>query len=77
MVIGFRKAFGAILDSNITTLIAAFVLMAFGTGSVKGFAFTLAIGIGVSMFTAVVITRFLLRRVVMLNVQNKKWLARV
>ncbi len=75
--IGFRKAFRAILDSNITTLIAAFVLMSFGTGSVKGFAFTLAIGIGVSMFTAIVITRFLLRRVVMLDIKNKQWLTRV
>lgn len=59
---GFKKALSAILDSNVTTLIAAFVLMFFGTGTIKGFAYTLAIGIAVSMFTAFTITRFLLRQ---------------
>ncbi len=74
---GFHKAFSAILDSNVTTLIAAFVLMFFGTGSIKGFAYTLAIGVGVSMFSAITITRYLLSRLVKLNIKNKKWLVRV
>lgn len=59
--IGFKKALSAIVDGNITTLIAAIVLMIKGSGSVKGFAQTLAIGIILSMFTAIVITRFLLK----------------
>ena len=57
---GFQKALSAILDGNITTLIAAFVLGMKGTGSVKGFAQTLALGIVVSMFTALVITRIII-----------------
>ncbi len=61
MKIGFNKAFSAIFDGNITTLIAAFVLGLKGSGAVKGFAYTLAIGIVVSMFTALVITRLLLK----------------
>ena len=55
---GFNKAFRTILDANITTLIAALVLMQFGTGPIKGFAVTLSIGIMASMFTAIVVTRF-------------------
>lgn len=54
---GFERAWGTILDSNITTLIAALVLFNFGTGPVKGFAVTLSIGILTSMFTAVVVSR--------------------
>lgn len=61
MKIGFNKAFSAIFDGNITTLIAAFVLALKGSGAVKGFAYTLAIGIVLSMFTALVLTRFLLK----------------
>ncbi len=57
---GFQKALSAILDGNITTLIAALVLGLKGTGSVKGFAQTLALGIVVSMFTALVITRLII-----------------
>ena len=53
--IGFSKAFSAILDGNVTTLIAAVVLGFMGSGSVKGFAQTLALGIILSMFTALVI----------------------
>ena len=56
---GFQKALSAILDGNITTLLAAIVLWTKGSGSVKGFAQTLAIGILVSMFTALVITRII------------------
>jgi len=56
---GFDKAFSTIFDANITTLIAAVVLLMFGTGPVKGFAVTLSIGIVTSMFTAVTVTRAL------------------
>lgn len=61
---GFKNAMSAVLDANVTTIIAAIVLLAFGTGSVQGFAVTLLIGVLVSMLTAIVITRFLLTRVV-------------
>jgi preprotein translocase subunit SecD len=54
---GYDRAFLTILDSNVTTLIAAAVLWKFGTGPVKGFAVTLSIGIAASMFTAIVATR--------------------
>ncbi|MGI6094171.1 MAG: protein translocase subunit SecD [Lachnospiraceae bacterium] len=56
---GYQKAFSAIFDGNITTLIAAFVLNIMGSGSVKGFAQTLALGIVLSMFTALVISRLI------------------
>ncbi len=56
---GFSKAFGTILDSNLTTLIAAVLLYAFGSGAVRGFAVTLSIGILASMFTAISLTRLL------------------
>ena len=59
--IGFNKAATAIIDSNITTLIAAIVLAIFGTGSIKGFAFTLIISIVVSMITALLISRGLMK----------------
>lgn len=58
---GFSKAFGTILDSNVTTLIAGFVLFFLGSGSVQGFAVTLILGILVSMFTAIVITKKLVK----------------
>ncbi|MCK4261754.1 protein translocase subunit SecD, partial [bacterium] len=54
---GYGKAFLTILDANVTTLIAALVLFRFGTGPIRGFATTLSIGILVSMFTAIVVTR--------------------
>jgi preprotein translocase subunit SecD len=54
---GYAKAFSSIADANITTLIAAIVLFAFGTGPIKGFAVTLSLGIITSMFTAIVGTR--------------------
>jgi preprotein translocase subunit SecD len=54
---GYDKAFSSIADANITTLIAAVVLFAFGTGPIKGFAVTLSLGILTSMFTAIVGTR--------------------
>jgi preprotein translocase subunit SecD len=61
---GFRRAFLTIFDSNITTLLAAVILFYFGTGPIKGFAVTLSIGIVSSMFTAIVITRFLIKLLV-------------
>ena len=57
---GFHKALSAIIDGNVTTIIAAIVLGIFGTGTIKGFAYTLALGIIISMFTALFITKFLL-----------------
>ena len=56
---GWTRAFSAILDSNVTTIIGALVLFALGTGPVKGFAVTLAIGVMISLFTAIWITRIL------------------
>ena len=56
---GYDRAFATILDSNITTLIAAFVLFLFGTGPIKGFAVTLSLGLITSMFTAIMVTRAL------------------
>ncbi|MDR5658065.1 protein translocase subunit SecD [Serpentinicella sp. ANB-PHB4] len=67
---GFKRAFRAILDSNVTTLIAGVVLYQFGTGPIRGFAITLMIGIVVSLFTAIVITRFLLKLTVNMNLTN-------
>lgn len=58
--LGFETAFATIADSNITTLIAAFILYAFGVGAIKGFAVTLTIGILASMFTAIIITKLLI-----------------
>jgi preprotein translocase subunit SecD len=56
---GYKRALTTIIDANVTTLIAAILLFEFGSGPVKGFAVTLAIGIITSMFTAVTLTRFL------------------
>ena len=56
---GYSKAFLTIMDANVTTLIAALVLLQFGTGPIKGFAVTLSIGIVASLFTAMVVTRFI------------------
>jgi protein-export SecD/SecF family membrane protein len=61
---GFNEALSSIVDSNVTTIIAAIVLYAFGTGSVKGFAVTLMIGVLVSLFTALVITKFMMNKAV-------------
>lgn len=72
MKIGFQKALSAIVDGNITTLIAALVLSLKGSGSVKGFAQTLALGIVVSMFTALVVTRLVLNAFYALGLQDVK-----
>lgn len=70
---GFSKAFSAIFDGNVTTLIAAAVLWWRGTGSIKGFAQTLAIGIVLSMVTALFITKHLMKAFFELGVQDKKF----
>jgi SecD/SecF fusion protein len=54
---GYAKAFTAILDSNVTTLLTAVILYQFGSGPIQGFAMTLMIGIAASMFSAIIITR--------------------
>lgn len=69
---GFNKALSAILDGNITTLIAAFVLYIMGSGSIKGFALTLGIGIVLSVFTALIITKQLLKAAYTLGLQSPK-----
>ena len=68
---GFNKAFSAILDSNITTIITCVVLYVSGIGTVTGFAVTLGLGVVVSMFTAIVITKFLLRQLVGIGVSKR------
>ncbi|MCQ2524540.1 MAG: protein translocase subunit SecD [Lachnospiraceae bacterium] len=70
--VAYSKAMSAILDGNITTLIAAAVLWIMGSGSIKGFAQTLALGIVLSMFTAVVITKLLLKALIGLGITNPK-----
>lgn len=69
---GFKKAMSAILDGNITTLIAAAVLWLRGSGTVKGFAQTLALGIVVSMFTALVITRVIIYSFYAVGIRSEK-----
>ncbi|HOQ16080.1 MAG TPA: protein translocase subunit SecD [Defluviitaleaceae bacterium] len=69
---GFSKAFSAILDGNITTLIAAAILFWLGTGLIKSFAQTLAIGIILSMFTALVVTRIIIKQFVNIGLKNPK-----
>lgn len=69
---GFNKALSAILDGNITTLIAAVVLYLMGVGSIKGFALTLGIGIALSMFTALFVTKHLLKAAFTLGLQSPK-----
>ena len=73
---GFQKALSAILDGNITTLIAAAVLWLMGTGSVKGFAMTLALGIVLSMFTALVISRLIVNAFYAIGLRDEKFYGR-
>ncbi len=72
MKLGYEKALSAIVDGNITTLIAALVLGIKGTGTVKGFAQTLALGIVLSMFTALVITKMIMRAFYAIGLKNLK-----
>ena len=71
--IGFDKALSAIVDGNVTTLIAAAVLMFLAPGSIQGFAQTLALGIVISMFTALVITRLLMNAFYSIGIRDAKW----
>jgi len=73
---GFKKALSAIVDGNVTTLIAAVVLGMMGTGSVKGFAYTLAMGIVISMFTALIISKYLLLAFYALFAKEEKYYGR-
>ena len=73
--IGFQKAKSAILDGNITTLIAAFVLWFMGSGTVKGFAQTLALGIVLSMFTSMVVTKIILNALFAIGFKDIKFYA--
>ncbi len=73
---GFRRSWSSIRDGNITTLIVALILFWFGTSFIKGFAFTLSIGILISMFSAIFITRNFLRLFVGTKLENIKWLWR-
>lgn len=70
---GFHNALSAIIDGNITTLIAALVLGIFGTGTIKGFAITLAIGVVLSVFTALAVSQSLLTALVNLGVTDSKY----
>lgn len=70
---GFQKAFSAIFDGNITTLIAALVLMWLGSGTVKGFAYTLAMGIIISMFTSLVVSRLLVNAFYAVGIRDEKF----
>lgn len=70
--IGFQKALSAILDGNITTLIAGLVLYFMGSGTIKGFSITLMLGIILSMFTALFVTKFLINVFYTLGIQSEK-----
>ena len=70
--IGFSKALSAILDGNITTFIAAIVLYFMGSGTIRGFSITLMLGIILSMFTALFVTKFLLNALFAVGIQSEK-----
>ena len=70
---GYNKATSSIVDGNVTTLIAALVLYIFGTGPVKGFATTLAVGNIVSIFTSLVITKVIMKLLYNFGIRDAKW----
>ncbi len=70
---GFNRALSAVVDSNITTIIAAVILIWLGTGTIKGFGVTLLIGVIVSMISAIFVTKFLLKQTIGMNIKNH-WL---
>lgn len=72
--LGFKRAFSAIVDGNITTLITAVILYIFGTGTIISFAYTLFIGVVLSFFTAVTLTRIMLDSVTKFDIAKKPWL---
>ncbi len=67
---GFNRALSAVIDSNITTIIAAVILIWLGTGTIKGFGTTLLIGVVVSMISAIFVTKFLLKQTIGMNIKN-------
>lgn len=67
---GFNRALSAVIDSNITTIISAVILIFMGTGTIKGFGVTLLIGVVVSMVSAIFVTKFLLKQMIGMNVKN-------
>ncbi len=67
---GFHRALSAVIDSNITTIISAVILIFLGTGTIKGFGVTLLIGVVVSMISAISLTRLLLKQMIGMNVRN-------
>lgn len=69
---GFRRATMAIIDSNVTTIIAGIMLFIFGTGTIRGFAITLLLGIVLSLFTSMLVTRFFVRCFININSTNPK-----
>ena len=71
--IGFKRAFSAIFDANVTTLISGGALYIVGSGPIKGFALTLIIGVIMSFFTAIIVVKYLLKAVATLKIFNKKW----
>ena len=73
---GYKKAMSAILDGNVTTFIAAFVLMALGSGTVKGFAYTLMISIVMSMFTALFVAKYLMQALFAVGLKHEKFYGR-
>lgn len=72
--VGFKRAFTAVLDANMTTLITAVILWIFGTGPLRGFAFTLGLGVILSFLTAVIVSRIMLKSVADLNIAKHPWL---
>jgi len=73
---GYKKAMSAILDGNVTTFIAAFVLMALGSGTVKGFAYTLMISIVMSMLSALVVAKYLMQAFYAVGLKDEKFYGR-
>lgn len=73
---GFKKAFSAILDGNVTTLLAAAILYLMGNGSIRGFAITLALGIVLSMFSALCISRMLINALYAVGIRDEKFYGR-
>ena len=67
---GFHRALSAVIDSNVTTIISAVILIFMGTGTIKGFGITLLIGVIVSMLSAIFITKLLLKQMIGMNVKN-------
>ena len=72
--VGFKRAFTAVLDANMTTLITAVILWFFGQGPIKGFAFTLGLGVVLSFLTAVIVSRIMLKSVAEVDIAKHHWL---